>query len=140
MAQVSTPTYRTVVTDIDGNITQSNGERMLSSTDSVNLNTTNKTTLFTVPAGKSCVITRVVVRAASTNLTTASFGFGFNANADDVDASSVHATLTGATIVDSILPLTGAVRGAAADAFGVKCSIAQGAPATVSVDVFGYLY
>ena len=139
MAQTSSPTFRTLGTDIDGNVTQINSERILSSTDAVNLNVLTKTTLFTVPAGKTAVITRISIRNASTNLTTASFGFGFNANADDVDGSTTHTELTGATLASQIIVLSGAKVGAAADVFGIKCSIAQGAPATMSVDVFGYL-
>lgn len=105
----------------------------------VDFNVTTKTTLFTVPPGKSCIITHVVTRAPSTSLTTASWGFGFNANADDVVASATHTGLDGSTKYVLHEAKDVSVRGAAADIFGVRCSVAQGAAATVTVDVFGYL-
>jgi hypothetical protein len=52
----------------------------------------------------------------------------------------VHSELTGATLYTVIKAKDGATRGAAAEVFGLKCSIAQGAAATVDVDVFGYLF
>jgi hypothetical protein len=112
----------------------------LSSTASVNLNVTTKTTLYTVPTGKTLIVDHVVIRLASASLTTASFGVGFNANADDVVADATHTELTGNTLYTRLAPKVGAKIGAATDVFGLKCSIAQGAAATVTVDVFGWLY
>lgn len=139
MAQVSTPTYSLVATDEGGNVQAVNGERILATKDLANLNVTTKTSIFTVPTGYTAHITRIVVRNASTSLTTASFGFGFNASANDVDGSTTHTELTGSTLMSQIIVLSGSKVGVAADVFGVKCSIAQGAAATVSIDVFGYL-
>lgn len=113
--------------------------KKLATVDSVNFNVTTETSLFTVPPGKSCIITHMVTRNASISLTTASWGFGFNANADDVVASATHTGLDGATKYVLHGAKDASVRGAAADVFGVRCSVAQGAAATVSVDVFGYL-
>jgi len=106
----------------------------------VNFNVTTKTSLFTVPPGKSCIITHMVTRAPSISLTTASWGFGFNANADDVAASATHTGLDGSTKYVLHAAKDASVRGAASDVFGVKCSVAQGAAATVTIDVFGYLF
>jgi hypothetical protein len=114
-------------------------EGRFSATTGVDLNVTTKTTLFTVPTGKTAYITKIVVRDASASLTTASFGFGYNANADDVVASATHTTLTGGTLYEIIRPAAGALEGAAAAVFGVKCTIAQGSAATVVIDVFGYV-
>jgi hypothetical protein len=115
-------------------------EGRLSSTAAVNLNVTTKTTLYTVPAGKSAVITRMVIRNASTSLTTASCGIGFDASGADVVASETWVELTGATLYTVRLAKDGSKVGAAADVLGLKCSIAQGGAATATVDVFGYLY
>lgn len=139
MAQTSTPTYSLLATDVDGNQYAVNGERILATKDLANLNVTTKTSIFTVPAGKTAIITRLVLRNASISLTTASFGFGFDAGATDVDGSTTHTELTGPTLASQTIVLSGAKVGAAADVFGIKCSIAQGAPATMSVDAFGYL-
>lgn len=114
-------------------------DMLLSSTASVDLNTTSKTTLYTVPAGKSAVITMVIIRAASTSLTTANYGLGFDAGGSDVVTGATHTELTGATLYTKLQAKAGAKLGAAGDVFGLKCSVAQGAPATVTVDVYGYL-
>jgi hypothetical protein len=112
---------------------------LLASVAGVNLNTTNKTTLYTVPAGRGCVVTHVVIRAASASLTTANYGCGFNANGDDVITAATHAELTGATLYTVLYAKAGAALGAAAGVFGLKCGIAQGSAATATVDVYGRL-
>lgn len=114
-------------------------EGLLSSTAAVDANVTTKTALYTVPASMVCYITKVVIRDASTSLTTATFGFGFNANADDVVANATHTALTGGTLYEIIPAKVAAKEGAAADVFGVQCDTPQGGAATVTIDVFGYL-
>lgn len=115
-------------------------EALITRTLLVDVNTGTKQTLYTVPTGKTLIVTKIVVRAASTSLTTASFGFGFNANADDVLASEVWTELTGSTLYTVKLPKEGAIRGAAADILGSKCTINQGGAATVTVEIFGFLF
>ena len=112
----------------------------LASVAGVDVNVATKSTLYTVPAGKSCIITHIIVRNPSINLTTANYGFGFNANADDVITSATHTELDGSTKYAVLSAKAGAVRGAAADVFGVKCTVNQGAAATVTIEVFGYLF
>ena len=109
------------------------------STTTCNLNVTTKTTLYTVPASKVAYITKVVVRDASTSLTTAEFGVGYDAGGTDVIANAAHTGLTGATLYEIIPAKVGALEGAAAAVLGLKCGTAQGAAATAVVDVFGYL-
>lgn len=104
----------------------------------IDVNTAVKTTIYTVPTGKTLVVTKVVVRSASSSLTTAQFGFGFNAGADDVIASALHAELTGSTLYTKLEPKVGAIVGNAADVFGIKCTVNQGEAATVTVDLFGF--
>lgn len=115
--------------------------RPLSSTTSVDWNTTGKTTLFTVPTGKTAVITSVVIRSPSAAVVGATCGLGRNANANDYFASTNFTGLSGATVYEVLMPTTaaGGVLGAAADTFGTKCSVAQGTALTVTIDVFGYL-
>jgi hypothetical protein len=71
-------------------------------------------------------------------LATATFGFGFDANAGDVVTAALYTALTGSTLMASVNPLTGAKKGAAADVLGAKCTVTQ-ASAAITVDVFGYL-
>lgn len=116
-------------------------ESLLSTNALVNLNQAGETQLFTVPAGYSCVITRVVLRNASTSLTTASLAFGFNAGTDtDVIATATHTELTGATLYTILIPKTGAKIGVVAGVFSVITTILQGGAATCTIDVFGYLF
>jgi len=102
----------------------------------VDLSVGTKQTLFTVPTGKTAIIQRVVLRAASASLATASVGFGFDTNASDVIASATHTELTGATLETEIPAMDGAKAGAAAAVFGIKATVTQNA--TVTVDVHGY--
>lgn len=120
---------------------QTGAETLLSSTPLVDLNAAPETPLYTVPGGKTAVITKVVVRKASTSLTTASIAFGFNAGTDnDVIATATHTELTGNTLATVLTPKTGAKIGAAAAVFSVLATILQGGAATCTIDVFGYLF
>jgi hypothetical protein len=105
------------------------------------MNTGTATTLYTVPTGFSCVITRVVVRNASTSLTTASYSFGFNSAAfDNVIANATHTELTGSTLLTVLIPKIGATVGAAAGTFKVLMNTLQGGAATTTMEVYGYLF
>lgn len=113
----------------------------LSSTSSVDMNTATATTLYTVPTGKSCIITHVIVRNASTSLTTASYSLGFNSAAfNNVIADATHTELTGSTLYTVLIAKAGATRGVAADTFKVLMNILQGGAATTTMDVYGYLF
>jgi hypothetical protein len=112
----------------------------LATVDSVDMNTATPTTLYTVPTGRSVIITSVTVRNASTSLTTASYSFGFNsATYNDVIANATHTELTGATLYTILSAKTGAKVGVAADSFKVLMNTLQGGAATTTMDVFGYL-
>lgn len=115
-------------------------EYLLASVAGVNMNTATATSLFTVPTGRSCIITRVVVRNASVSLTTASYSFGFNSAAyNDVIANATHVELTGNTLYTVLSAMAGAKVGVAAGVFTVLMNTLQGAAATTTMEVFGYL-
>jgi len=118
---------------------QENAITKLATVADVDVNVTTKTTIFTVPTGKKAIITHLIFRDASISLTTASWGIGFDAGAIDVVADETYTELTGNTLLTIRQAKDGAKLGAAADILGLKCSIAQGAAATIDVDVFGYL-
>lgn len=116
-------------------------ETKLSTTAAVNLNQDPETNLYTVPSGKSCLITRVIIRLASTSLTTASIAFGFNAATDnDVIATATHTELTGNTLFTILIPKTGAKVGTSTGVFSAICTIKQGGAATCTIDTFGILF
>jgi hypothetical protein len=124
-----------------GVVTLTTVDTLLSTTSSVDFNTATATTLYTCPAGKSCVVTKVVIRTASTSLTTASVSFGWNsASFNDVIANATHTELTGSTLYTILSPKVGAKLGAAADVFKVLANTQQGGAATVTIDVFGFAF
>ena len=115
-------------------------ETLLASVDLVDLNVLDATTtLFTVPAGKSCIITKVVTRTHSAALTTAVSDYGFNVAGDDVITGAIKA-LTGATDYQRVVADDAAIRGVAAEVFKHSVQIAEGGALTCTIDVFGYLY
>lgn len=114
-------------------------ETLLATVDSIDLNATGETNLYTCPTGYICVITKVVFRKASGAVATASISFGWNTgDADDVIANAVRA-LTGATNYEIIPAKSDAVRGAASGNFKIDVNTAEGTARTASVDVFGFL-
>lgn len=107
----------------------------------VNLNTATPTTLYTTPAGKTAIITHLIVRLASTSLTTVSFSIGWNsATFNDVVANTTHTELTGSTLYTVLPAKAGAAIGAAGGLLKLLCNTLQGGAATVTIDTFGYLY
>lgn len=134
----------TFAVDDSGNVsagTVVSKEGRLSSSALVDLNTATASTLYTVPTGKTAVVTKVILRLASTSLSTASISFGFNSTSfNDVIANATHTELTGATLYTILVAKIGAKLGAAADVLKVLCNTLQGGAATATIDVYGFLY
>lgn len=108
---------------------------------SVDFNVGTKTTLITVPTGRTLVVDHIFIRNPSTSLTTASCSFGQDASAADWSSTATHTGLTGSTKYDKISgPTSTATTAAATAAFGVKCTILQGGAATVTIDLYYYLF
>jgi len=124
-------------------VTKANAIRKLATVTGIDMNpasTPTTTNLYTVPTGKTCIITHVVIRNCSGNLTTASFSFGFNASGNDVIADSTHTSLDDNTKYEILTADAGAVRGAASDTFKIAVNTAQGSSMTIDCDIFGYLF
>ena len=116
-------------------------EVLLASNALVDLNTATASTIYTVATGKSAVITRIVLRLASTSLTTASISIGFNsASFNDVIANATHTELTGNTLYTVLAAKAGAKIGTTGQALKLLCNTLQGGAATATVEVFGYLF
>lgn len=114
-------------------------EHRLATIAGVDLNTATPTTLYTVPAGRTAIITRIVLRLASTSLTTASISFGWTSAAfNDVIANATHTELTGNTLYTVLVPKVGALIGVAAAVLKVLANTLQGAACTITCDIFGY--
>ena len=113
---------------------------LLASIDDVDLDALAETNLFTVPAGRGCIITEVVMRNADGAVGTAEESFGWNTgDADNVIANAQRA-LSGATNYIIVVAANDAVRGAAAGTFKIDVQVVEGGARTCTVDVFGYLY
>lgn len=113
----------------------------LATVTGIDMNAVAATALFTVPLGKHCIITHIVIYNATVSLDTANFGFGFAAGEDDVIAAAVHAGLTGADLCEVIKSMAGAAIGQDdGEVLSIGVDIAQGVAAEMDVDVFGYLF
>ena len=107
----------------------------------VDMNTATASTLYTVPSDKSCVITSIVVRNANVSLTTASFSFGFtSAVYNDVIANATHTEINSATVYTILNAKAGAKLGISGNALKVLMNTLQGAAATTTMEVYGYLF
>lgn len=111
---------------------------MLVESLAVNLNTTSKQGLFTVPTGRTLQIDYWVVRDASGSVTTAVFSGGFNAAADDVLTGRAYTELTSSAYSSPEYAKRGAILGTAGQTFGLKCSVQQGSALTVTVEIYGH--
>jgi len=105
-------------------------------------NADSKTTVYTVPTGKTMVVTTVVIRSPSGSLAGGTdFDIGSGANADTWkqtnDLSSMTATTDYMVITSENTKYT---LEAAAAAFGIKPITGATADVTATMDVFGYLY
>lgn len=105
----------------------------------VDLNTSTPATLYA--AEKTAIPTHFVVRLASTSLTTVSFSIGWNSAVfNNVVADATHTELTGNTLYSVLPAKAGAAIGTAGSLLKLLCNTLQGGAATVTIDVFGYLY
>jgi len=119
-------------------------DTILAQSAAINMDAANgtETTLFTVPAGKKCHITKVVMHSVGTaTLGTVDLSFGFDtAEADDVITPTGAIALTLDDYFKIISPISDAKIGAAAGTFKVCIHAKEGAAGTAKFDVFGYLY
>ena len=114
---------------------------LLATVTGVDMNTASAQTLYVVPTGVSCIISHIVVRNASTSLTTAKWSYGFTGAAyNDVVADALHAELTGSTLYTILIAKIGSKVGIAAALFSVIMNTLQGGAATTTMDVYGYLF
>lgn len=123
-------------------------EYRLSTTVGVDVGAAASTTLYTAPAGKNCIITRIVIRGASGTFNQAQdpqLSFGWDANATDVIANQTYTAPTATStylimVADGKTQATESTRGQATETFDVKVNVTATASTTCTVDVFGYLY
>ena len=115
---------------------------LLGSVDAIDLNVETGTTLYTCPAGMVCYVTHVVMRnvaGAALPLATVAASFGWNAGVSTNVIADAGRVLTDETNYLAIVAIIDAVYGVAAEIFEIEVNTAEGAVATCSIDVFGYL-
>jgi len=110
----------------------------------VDVQTTSDTLLYTVPAGYSCVITKIVIRSANKSLdqdTDATSNIGFAAATDVVASGDISKVLTATTSWAELTIGTAPVIGTTTQALNwhttTGCTTAD---STLQCEVFGYLY
>ncbi len=130
-----------------------NGIGLLNTTTSVDMSTNaNKTILYTVPFGKRCIVTHVILRDASASLTgcdDVDFGTGAasatqnflntETGIGDITAATDYMTLI--AVSDDYKIIDGDAAAAVDREFGIY--IVDGADTggrTATIDVFGYLF
>jgi hypothetical protein len=128
---------------------EKSGMSLLSSTTMSLATSASKQVLYTVPTGKSCIVTHVVIRSPSATAAAAtSVACGFtvtSGTAGDFRQSQTLVNLstatTGALIWDfpsHATTQTQSAIGIAGSTFGIW--LATGASVTATIDVFGYLF
>lgn len=136
----------THASDADAHITLSEGAITLLGSAAVDLqNGDSKTTVYTVPTGKTMVVTHVVIRSPSGTLAGGTdFDIGSGANADTwrqtINLSSMTATDDYMVIPSvSATPVKYTLE-AAGSAFGILPVTGATADVTATMEVFGYLF
>lgn len=120
---------------------EENAITRLASVNNVDVNTATPTVLYRVPFDKTCVITSIILHSASTDLDTASISIGYNSAAyDDIIADATHVELADDTKYSALQPKTGAALGTGGAELCLKANTLQGAAATLTVELFGYLF
>lgn len=115
-------------------------DSLLANSDEIALNGLAEFTLFTVPAGKSCIITKVIMHTPSAAIGEVDISFGFNAGTSNDVIADAPRILTGVTNYQVISVKDDAVRGAAGDIFGMKINGVETAADKAKFAVFGFLY
>jgi hypothetical protein len=117
------------------------GERFLNKIIGVNLNAVAQTVLFTLPASgfNRCRVSRILIDNYSIAATTASISFGLTGTPTDWAATAVNANAAAAKF--QIISNTAALSPnyAPGAVFVANVTIAQGAPATCDMEVYGYI-
>ncbi len=115
----------------------------LATVTGVDMKTAGKTTLYTVPTGKTLYVTHVVIREPSASMAGGTdYDLGTGANADTwrqaVNLSSMTTPSTDYMVIMGA-DVTKYTDSAAASVFGIKVITGTTAACTATIDVFGFL-
>ena len=133
-------TFQDVFTLIDATA-QTTKVGILSTVNGINAKTVANTLLYTVPVGRTAVITGAVIRCSAASAITVgpSVGIGYPAGTSNIFAANATAITTTTAIFG--LSLVGAsVSAVAGSAINLNLTVAAtGTSQTLSVDLIGYL-
>ena len=114
-------------------------ESLLATSAAIDLEVAAAHVVFTVPAGKTCVITKVVMRSATGACDSVKIRCQFTAAGDVIALTGVLTlTITNNCIIFS--PISNALMGVAAATFEVEVETVEDSAAEAIFDVFGYLF
>jgi len=129
---------------------RANAITLLASVSGCDLNAAGGTEkeLYTVPAGKKCLVTHVVLHSFDDTAASAVITFGkTGGNCDEWRGNQALSNMTGSTLYTVLYldqdthstPEAGLILNAA-EVFGMEITTPQGAAVTCTIDVFGYLF
>lgn len=114
---------------------------LLASVSGVDMKTVAKENLFTVPAGKKCIVTHVIIRDPTDSLAGGTeYDLGDGAACDTWVQDTNLAAMTSTTHYFVVHAAAVYVIFDAGDVFGIKPIIGSTLAADATIDVFGYLY
>jgi len=119
-----------------------NYDALLSST-AVDVEAVATTALYVVPTGKSCIITKIVIRSAGQTLdqgTDAVSNIGFATATDLVASGDLSKVLTGTSTWDLLTLATPGVMGTTTQTLNWHNTTGTTGTGTLVCDVFGYLF
>lgn len=107
----------------------------------LDLNNEVPTELYRVPFGYIAIVTTILVHAATTALDSASWSFGFNdPDHNDLIEDASYPELLDETVFTNINCKAGGKVGYGGGILKIKINTSQGAPASMTAHVFGFLY
>lgn len=115
---------------------------VLSSTGGINAKTVAATTLYTVPAGRTAIITAATVRCTAASAITIgpALGIGVAAGEQDIFASTAITALTTTAVIFGFAAVGMSVSAAAASVIKVGIDTGStGTSQTIAIDLMGYL-
>lgn len=117
---------------------------LLSQVESVNLNSVAATTLYTVPTGKTCIVTAAVISALSATAGSAVATIGQSGDKDDFLGAQTLSNINAAGKAAILQPVPNATPAAvveytAGEQIVIDVTTAAGSACTATVSLFGFL-
>ena len=114
---------------------------LLASVSGVDMQTVAKEPLYTIPVGKKCIITHVIIRDPTDSLLGGTeYDLGDGDNCDTWVQNTNLAAMTSTAHYFVVHAAAVYIIFDAGDVFGIKPIVGSTAAADATIDVFGYLY